>query len=49
MKEKLEQDNPELEVELLKAVEGAHSPYSDQEMDAILKRVIAEERQHGKT
>jgi antitoxin (DNA-binding transcriptional repressor) of toxin-antitoxin stability system len=40
----LEEDSPELEAELLKAVEGPHAPYSHEEMEAILNRVVAEER-----
>jgi hypothetical protein len=41
----LEEDSPELEAELLKAVQGPHAPYSHQEMEAILARVVNEERE----
>jgi hypothetical protein len=41
----LEEDSPELEAELLKAVEGPHAPYSHEEMEAVLARVVAEERE----
>src|SRR6266496_1689073 len=43
----LEEDSPELESELLKAVEGPHAPYSHQEMETILARVIQQERERG--
>lgn len=38
----LEADSPELEAELLKAVNGPHSPYSSEEMRAACDRVIRE-------
>ena len=41
----LEEDSPELEAELLKAVEGPHAPYSHEEMETILARVVQEERE----
>jgi hypothetical protein len=36
----LDTDNPELEAELLKSVEGPFSPYSSAEMRSIGERVI---------
>jgi hypothetical protein len=40
----LEEDSPELEAELLKAVNGSHSPYSSEEMRAACEKVIREKR-----
>jgi hypothetical protein len=40
----LEEDGPELEAELLKAVNGPHSPYSSKEMRAACEKVIREKR-----
>lgn len=40
----LEEDNPELEAELLKAVNGPHSPYSSEEMRDACERIIREKR-----
>jgi hypothetical protein len=40
----LEEDSQELEAELLKAVNGPHSPYSSEEMRAACERVIREKR-----
>ncbi|HUZ07750.1 MAG TPA: hypothetical protein VMV89_09715 [Candidatus Paceibacterota bacterium] len=40
----LEEDSPELETELLMAVNGPHSPYSSEEMRAACERVIREKR-----
>lgn len=40
----LEEDSPELEAELLKAVTGPHSPYSSEEMRAACERIIREKR-----
>lgn len=40
----LEEDSPELEAELLKAVNGPHSPYSSEEMRDACERVIREKR-----
>ena len=40
-----EEDSPELEAELLKAVNGPHSPYSSGEMHAACERIIREK--HG--
>lgn len=34
-----EQDSPELEAELLKSIEGPYSPYSSDEMRAIVERI----------
>jgi len=39
-----EEDSPELEAELLKAVNGPHSPYSSEEMRAACDRIIREKR-----
>ena len=38
----LETDNPELEAELLKAVDGPFTPYSPEEMRSIGERIIKE-------
>jgi hypothetical protein len=38
----LEADNPELEAELLKAVDGPFTPYSAEEMRSIGERIIKE-------
>jgi hypothetical protein len=38
----LETDNPELEAELLKAVDGPFTPYSSEEMRSIGERIIKE-------
>jgi hypothetical protein len=35
----LEEDSPELETELLKAVNGPHSPYSSEEMRVACEKV----------
>jgi hypothetical protein len=40
----LEEDSPELEAELLKAVNGPHAPYSSEEMRAACEKVIREKR-----
>jgi hypothetical protein len=40
----LEEDSPELEAELLKAVNGPHSPYSSEEMRDACERIIREKR-----
>ena len=40
----LEEDSPELEAELLKAVNGPHSPYSSEDMRAECERIIREKR-----
>jgi len=40
----LEENGPELEAELLKAVNGPHSPYSSEEMRAACEKVIREKR-----
>ncbi len=41
----LERDTPELESELLKAIDGPFAPYSAEEMKAIGKRVLAQKQQ----
>ncbi len=38
----LETDNPELEAELLRAIDGPFSPYSSDEMHSIGERIIKE-------
>ncbi len=40
----LETDSPELEAELLKAIDGPFTPYSSQEMRSIGERIIKEKR-----
>jgi hypothetical protein len=40
----LETDNPELETELLKAIDGPFTPYSSKEMRSIGERIIKEKR-----
>jgi hypothetical protein len=40
----LETDNPELEAELLKAVDGPFTPYSSEEMRSIAERIIKEKQ-----
>jgi PHD/YefM family antitoxin component YafN of YafNO toxin-antitoxin module len=41
----LEEDSPELEAELLKAVNGPHSPYSSEEMRAACEEIIRKKKQ----
>jgi len=40
----LETDNPELEAELLKGIDGPFTPYSSEEMHSIGERIIREKR-----
>jgi hypothetical protein len=40
----LEEDSPELEAELLKAIDGPYTPYSVEEMQGIVERIIREEK-----
>jgi hypothetical protein len=40
----LETDNPELEAELLKSIDGPFTPYSSEEMQAIGERIIKEKQ-----
>ena len=40
----LEEDSPELEAELLKAIDGPHTPYSAEEMRHIVERIIRDEK-----
>ena len=40
----LQTDNPELEAELLKSIEGPFTPYSSEEMRSIGERIIKEKR-----
>lgn len=39
-----DEDSPELEAELLKAIDGPFTPYSSEEMRAIGERIIREKR-----
>jgi hypothetical protein len=41
----LEQDSPELESELLKAVHGPHTPFSEGELRALANQALAEHRE----
>ena len=41
----LENDTPELEAELLKAIDGPFSPYSAEEMKAIGRRVLGQKQE----
>jgi hypothetical protein len=41
----LDADSPELEAELLKAIDGPFAPYSAEEMRAIGERIIRQKRQ----
>ena len=40
----LEEDSPELEMELLKAIDGPFAPYSSEEMRTIGERIIREKQ-----
>lgn len=40
----LEDDGPELEAELLKAVDGPYTLYSTEEMRSIVERIIRQEK-----
>ena len=40
-----EVDSPELEAELLKAIDGPYAPYSSEEFRVIGERIIGERRQ----
>ena len=40
----LEEDSPELEAELLKAIDGPYTPYSSEEFRTIGERMIREKR-----
>ncbi len=39
-----EEDSPELEAELLKAIDGPYRPYSEDEFRAIGERIVREQR-----
>ncbi|MBI3880489.1 MAG: hypothetical protein HY301_10560 [Verrucomicrobia bacterium] len=39
-----EEDSPELEAELLKAVDGPYTPYSSEEMRALGEQIIRDQR-----
>ena len=41
----LEKDSPELEAELLKAIDGPFAPYSPEEMKAIGRRVLGQKHE----
>ena len=41
----LEKDSPELEAELLKAIDGPFTPYSPEEMKAVGRRVLRQKQQ----
>jgi len=41
----LEKDSPELEAELLKAIDGPFAPYSAEEMKAIGRRVLGKKQE----
>ena len=43
----LEADSPELEAELLKAVQGPHAPFSETELRGIADRTLQEHRARG--
>jgi hypothetical protein len=45
----LEEDSPELEAKLLKAVNGPHAPYSSQEMRAACERILEEHRSKSRS
>ena len=40
----LEEDSPELETELLKAVQGPHSPLIKADLEAVAERALRENR-----
>jgi len=40
----LEEDSPELEAELLKAIDGPYTPYSSEEFRTMGERIIREKR-----
>ena len=40
----LEEDSPELETELLKAVQGPHSPFIKADLEAVAERALRENR-----
>ena len=41
----LEEDNPELEAELLKGIDGPYTRYSTEQMQSIVERIIREEKE----
>ncbi len=45
----LDEDSPELEAELLKAVNGPHSPYSSDEMRAACEKNLQEHRSKSRS
>jgi len=40
----LDEDSPELEAELLKAIDGPFAPYSSEEMRALGERIVREKQ-----
>ena len=40
----LDEDSPELEAKLLKAIDGPYTPYSAEEMRNIVERIIRDEK-----
>lgn len=40
----LEEDTPELEAEVLKAIDGPYTPYSSSEMRNLVEKIIREEK-----
>lgn len=40
----LEEDSPELEIELLKAVNGHHAPFSENELHVLAEKALTEYR-----
>ena len=40
----LEEDSPELEAELLRAVKGSHSPFEEGDLRALANKTLAEHR-----
>jgi hypothetical protein len=47
LKLNLDEDSPELEAELLKAVQGSHAPYSEGELRSIADRARQEHQARG--
>jgi hypothetical protein len=43
----LDEDTPELEAELLKAVSGPHSPFLESELRDLADKALAERRKRG--
>ena len=45
----LEEDSPELEAELLKAVQGPHSPLVKADLEAVAERALRKDRARGQS